>query len=392
MPDGVLALARALREALVGFDAGRYAGEDAAVVAEELATTEKACEAARVLAAGRAAECGSHRRKGFADAADWLARTAGTSAGKAKTQLETARALGELPETRAAVTAGELSLAQASEVVRTEAACPGSEADLLTVAKTGSLKTLRETGRKRRLGAIDPEDLHRRQHAARSLRHWVDDELGMIGFNGLLPPEVGLPFVNRLDVETDRLRSHAKRTNKQEGRGAGLEAREAYAADALLGMVAGSGKGRARSADLVIVCDLRAYRRGHAHPGEPVHLIGGGPLPVSTVRELAEDAFVKAVVHDGTRIDTVVHYGRHIPAEVRTALELGPPPDFDGATCAAPGCDRRYHTQWDHKNPVANGGPTSYANLQGLCPPHHDEKTTRDRDAGLLGPNPSDPP
>jgi Domain of unknown function DUF222./HNH endonuclease. len=334
-----------------------------------------------------------HRQKGFADAADWLARAAGTSTVEARMQLETARALEEMPDTRAAVTAGELSMAQASEVVKTEAACPGSEAELLAVAKAGSLKTLRDQGRKWRLGAIDPEDLHRRQHAARSFSHWLDDELGMVGFTGLLPPEVGLPFVNRLDAETDRLRRQAKRDGKQEGReGSGeSEGRGAYAADALMRLVAGGGKGKAHSADLIIVCDIRSYRRGHAHPGEPVHLVGGGPVPVSVVKELAEDAFLKAVVHDGTRIETVVHYGRHIKAEVRTALELGVPPDFDGVTCAAAGCDRRYHTEWDHKDPKANWGPTAFDNFQALCYPHHQEKTARDRQAGLLGRNPPGP-
>ena len=35
-------------------------------------------------------------------------------------------------------------------------------------------------------------------------------------------------------------------------------------------------------------------------------------------------------------------------------------------------------------NPVANGGPTSYKNLQVLCWDHHQEKTEEDRAAGLL--------
>jgi hypothetical protein len=362
---------------LVGFDAALYSGEDCAVVVEELAATQKACAAARALAAARAGECGAHRQKGFADAADWLARATGSSTVEAKTELETARALGDMPDTRAAVAAGELSLAQAHELARTESQCPGSEADLLAAARTGSLKNLKDLGRKRRLGAIDPDDLHRRQHQERSFRHWRND-LGMIAFNGALPPEVGLPFVNRLDAETDRLRRRAK------GQGT-VEARDAYAADALMRLAAGAGRGKAQRADLVFVCDLLAYRRGHTHPGEPCHIVGGGPIPVSLVKEFAEDAFVKAVLHDGKRIDTVVHYGRHIKAELRTALELGVVPDFDGVSCTEPECDRRYHLEWDHVDPSANWGPTSYDNLKPRCYPHHQEKTARDRKAGLLG-------
>jgi hypothetical protein len=271
-------------------------------------------------------------------------------------------------------------------VARTEAECPGSEADLLRVARGESLKTLKHKAKKRRLEAVDPEDLHARQHQARFFRHWRTD-LGMVGFAGELPPEAGLPLVNRLDAETDRLRRRARRDGNR-------EAREAHAADALVALAAGGGRGKARSADLNIVCDLRAFRRGHAHPGEPCHLVGGGPIPASLVHELSEDAFLKAVLSDGTRIDTVVHYGRHINAELRTALELGTVPDFDGITCTEMECDRRYHLEWDHVDPSANWGPTSYDNLKPRCYPHHQQKTARDRQAGLLkgrGPGP-DPP
>ena len=69
---------------------------------------------------------------------------------------------------------------------------------------------------------------------------------------------------------------------------------------------------------------------------------------------------------------------------LRTALDLGGPPDFNGNVCAAPGCDRHYHLQRDHIDPVANGGLTSYINNQPLCPPDHRIKTEQDRKAGLL--------
>jgi hypothetical protein len=190
-------------------------------------------------------------------------------------------------------------------------------------------------------------------------------------------PEVGIPFVNRLDAETDRLRRQAKQEGRDEPRGA-------HAHDAFAEMLKGQGTGRAIGPDCVIVCDLRAYRRGHAHAGEPCHIVGGGPIPVSLAKELARDAFLKAVTHDGVDIHTVGHFGRHIRAELRTALELGAPPDFDGVTCGKEGCGRRYGLEWDHVDPVANGGPTSYKNIKPKCWPHHREKTEQDRRAGLL--------
>ena len=81
------------------------------------------------------------------------------------------------------------------------------------------------------------------------------------------------------------------------------------------------------------VCDLRAAARGHTHGDELCHVVGGGPVPVEVVRAAAVDAFVKVVVRDGTKVDTIVHYGRHIPALLRTVLELGDPERLDGAVC-----------------------------------------------------------
>ena len=72
-------------------------------------------------------------------------------------------------------------------------------------------------------------------------------------------------------------------------------------------------------------------------------------------------------------------------------LDLGPPPEFDGVVCTTDGCGRRLGVQWDHIDPVANGGVTSEQNLGPLCPPCHWEKTERDRAAGLLGPRAKPP-
>lgn len=200
----------------------------------------------------------------------------------------------------------------------------------------------------------------------------------MVRFSGAFEAVVGVPIINRLDAECDRIRRDARRKDSDE-RG------EAHAADALSRMLAGTGRGRAGRAEVVFVCDLRSYRRGHVEPGEPCHVVGGGPVPVSVVRDQVDDAFVKAVTHDGVRIDTVVHYGRHIRAGLRTALELGKPSGFEGVVCVEPGCRRRWGLEWDHLDPVANGGPTSYDNLAGRCWYCHGEKTERDRKAGLLG-------
>jgi hypothetical protein len=245
----------------------------------------------------------------------------------------------------------------------------------LALARSSGLRAVKDTARKRRLEGVDPEELHAKQHAAREFVHWKD-ELGMIRFRGALAPIDGMAFVNRLDTQTDREWRAARRDQRN-------EPRAALAADAFARLV-GEGSRRSTAADVVFVVDSRAYQRGHAHPGEPCHLIGGGPIPVNAVRDRLDDAFVKVVLHDGVDIQTVAHHGRRRSAELNTALELGAPPAFNGVVCAEPGCDRTYGLQWDHVDPCANGGLTSVGNMQPLCTPHHVEKTERDRKAGLL--------
>jgi 5-methylcytosine-specific restriction endonuclease McrA len=363
---GLVAVADALRRALTDFDPARHSGDDCAAIVEELARTEKACAVARARAAARVADCGGQRVRGFRDAVDWLARVSGTSSGEAERDLRTARRLDDMPATRAASASGALSLGQADEIARTERECPGAEREMLVLAQRHSLRALRDEGRKKRLGAIGAEDLARRQRAARSFRHWRDD-LGMVRFNGALEPHVGVPFVSRLDAETDRVRREAPRAERL------ATPWECSAADAFARLIAGAGWRPGIRAEVVYVWDL-SRRAGH--------IVGGGPVPESQVAKAAREASIKAVLHDGTNITTVAHYGKTMPAHLRTALLLGRPPDFEGPSCAD--CGNRFHLEWDHVNPRANGGAWSIDNNEPRCWPCHTEKTERDRRAGLL--------
>lgn len=71
----------------------------------------------------------------------------------------------------------------------------------------------------------------------------------------------GLPLVRRVDATAVKLKE------KAEGQGS-TERFEAYAADAVAQLVVSSvdETKRASGGELVIVCDLYAWRRGHAHP------------------------------------------------------------------------------------------------------------------------------
>ena len=357
---------RRLRRALADFDVALLTVADANALVPELAQLEKACASAK----GRAAERAAMR-------AEELAQVSGSSVGAAKAALDTVGLLSSCPDTAAALAAGEVSVDQAHEITRTAKEAPGSERELLQLARSSGLKTLKEHGRKCRHRAAGIDDIHRRQVAARAFRHWKND-LGNIAFCGELPPETGVPFVNRLEAECDRVRRDAKRA------GSAAEERDAYRADAFVRMFNESGGRRAPSTELLIVADYGALLRGAAEAGEPCHVIGDGDIPVEVAKTLAEDALLRMVIHDGANPLRVKHFNRYIPAELKTVLKIGPPPHFEGLVCVDDGCERQAHLQLDHVDPFANWGPTSYQNLQPRCWEHHQEKTERDRKAGLL--------
>jgi hypothetical protein len=381
VPGSLVEDVTSLRQRLAGFEPGEYSGASCAQLAEELAFLEKGCAAARLLAASRAVDTGAHKQQGFNDANAWLARQSGTTRSQAREALDTARRLEECPDTKAALRAGEISLAQAAEITKAEAEVDGAESELLALARKSDLTRLRDGSRELRQTACDAGELRRRQLAAREFQHWRDRD-GMIRFRGALPPETGLPFVHRVEAGGLRLRQQTKVSGRQ------AERFEAYAADALVELVSGAASGDApkqtRHAELVIVCDIYAWRRGHTHRGEVCHVIDGGPIPVDVARELSEDAFLKAVLHDGVDIHTVKHFGRHYPAALRTALDLGPVPGFTGRQCVD--CGSRWSLEYDHIDPVAHQGATEYANLAPRCWKDHRAKTERDRSSGLLGP------
>jgi hypothetical protein len=365
-------------------DPAALTGSHCAAVVEVLARTEKRCAGMRALLAARAVECGAYKDRGYSNPATWLSDTTGVSNGEANAVLATAGRLGSCPATREALLAGELSLGQAGEITKTEAAVAGSEADLIELAGRQGLRALKDEGRRRRLAARDPEDTYRRQRRERYLRHWRDDD-GMNHLSVSWPDDIAVAVLTRIEADVDRL----LRQGRHDGHPNTTETGEQLAADALASLVLDGGGRPARRADLVLVCDINAFGRGGAEPGETCHIIGAGPVPVSLARELATTAFIKGVLHDGKRIEAVAHFGRHLNAELRTALGLGDAPLFAGVACAH--CGRRYGLQWDHIDPVANHGPTSYNNLQPLCWPCHTDKTRRDRDTGLLAPRPPGP-
>jgi hypothetical protein len=118
----------------------------------------------------------------------------------------------------------------------------------------------------------------------------------------------------------------------------------------------------------VVRIDHTALVRGWTEPGEVSEIVGQGPIPVSVASRLLDDAFLKAVVVDGTDVLAVSHLGRTIPARLRTAVEEMHP------ECDLEGCHITSNLEIDHNQPVEEFGKTELCNLERLCLHHHRHK------------------
>ncbi|MDH3704923.1 MAG: HNH endonuclease [Acidimicrobiia bacterium] len=337
---------------------------DPAALVDALVPIERRLQSIRADLARRAAELDVHQRTGDRDPASWLARASGTSKRRAGEELETARRLQGLPVLREAAESGELSPEQTALVARAGEADPARQRQLLGAARREDLGGLRKEA-DRIIAAADDDQAarHARIHRDRSIRFWRDVD-GTACLQARTTPEQMAVIKSRLMKEADAVFDAARRDDRR-------EPYEAYLIDALANQCTGSNHTTVPpKRDLLIHIDLQALLRGRTVSGERCEIVGVGPVPVEVAADLDANPFIKAVIRDGLDIRTVAHFGRHVPAELRTALEAR------ASQCEVPGCAHEGRLEFDHaKVDFAAGGPHALWNDDVLCDHHHDLKT-----------------
>ncbi|HET9442554.1 MAG TPA: DUF222 domain-containing protein [Acidimicrobiales bacterium] len=370
--DTMLQEARGLEAALVSFcdrfDVDSIPGPEVGPVHQHLTRATKLLDGARTRLARRVEDSGAWRKDGDRTCEEFLARTAGTTTGAAKDRLTASKRLVDLPATEAAVRAGALSAEQAAVVADAAAANPAAEERLLATAKLEPMSGLRDEARRAKAAADpDPQATQARIHAGRCLRRWTDNE-GAYNLSLRTTAKAGAEIDAALAPVIDRVFSQARTDGRH-------ESPEAYAADALHQLVTTRGtdskRSRAREAKVIALVSHRALVRGKLEDGETCELAGVGPVPVSTVHDMLDDAFLAAVVTDGVDVFNVAHLGRQATAHQRTALQAR------GYRCEVPGCPARHNLEIDHVDEWCQTLRTKLDRLAWLCPHHHRLKTTK---------------
>jgi hypothetical protein len=381
------------------FEPATLDGVQSTRMVRELGVIRRLVDAQVAKAGKRVDDTMAHRDSGAADAACFVADALGVGSGEARRAVETARKLEQLPATDAAVRDGRLSAEQARLIARTAHRYPDAEEELLDAASRG-LIPLRDACLAAEARREDPSVRAARQHASRACRTWYSDD-GMVEGWFRLTPEVGGQVKAVLDDQTRREFRNARREGRHEDF-------EAYTADALAHLIlehlrpgehdaspdtapaatetapegpqedtsapatiepAGTTRPRSR-VNVHVVIDYDTLTGGEPGPHRRCEIPGVGPVDPAWVRSLLGEAFVTAVVQRGRDITTVAHLGRHLPAELLTALTVA------GRECEIGGCHHRGYLEVDHcAVDFADGGPTAWWNLAWLCYLHHKRKT-----------------
>jgi hypothetical protein len=341
----------------------------AAEVLEYGATLERLAVAMQMIVAPRVDDTFIWRQEGHRSAATYLAEKTGKTEGGAMGALETARQLGDLPETAACLKWGHFSAEQVKEIASAATVHPGAEGELLEAAVRSGIKGLRTRCRRIKALASWENDEVGRENAIRKsrfFRHYTDPD-GAVRIEARLTPADGARILEAVRAKATHYFDLARTSGL-------FESMSAYKADGLVSLaddaVCGNGTGIARP-HVILRVDLAALRRRELEQsgidgGEACEIPGVGPVSLATATRVLGDSFVKIVVADGVDVHTVCHLGRTVPAHLVTALEERDP------VCAVPPCESDHLLEVHHIVSFAEGGPTSVDNLVRICRWHHD--------------------
>lgn len=320
-----------------------------------------------------------HAHDGHLSTASWLADRIGVGWASARRDVRTARALERMPLTRAALAAGDLSLATARRLVEAHRAEPAAferdERLLLDAAQQHDGRDLERVVRlwRDRITDADPDELLRERRGLHASRTFM----GAVRLDGTFDPESGevilaavssivdaeirssdgrrsggedrrTPTQRRADALTELCRSWLDRSDRPSIGGERPHVNVTVDLDALT-----AGSGHQRSID----------RAEHA----TAELDRAGSVSLDTARRLACDASVVRIVLGAP--SQPLDVGRRtavVPAALRRAVIVR------DRRCRFPGCDRP-HDWCDAHHIVhwADGGRTALANLLLLCRRHH---------------------
>ena len=288
----------------------------------------------RLIASALAA--GGWEGDGIRSPEHWVSWKCGVSCGRARKLIAMARRLPDLPETRAALDAGELSEDQTAVVCRHTPA--RNDAEVAGLARFATVSQLRRV--LTNYAWVEPARPPKAKEPRRVSFGYAGE--GSWRLSAVLPADEGALIEAALGAQRQRLFGDDPTVTW---------------ADALVAL-ASERPARDRNVVLVHVqADDDGRPRGHLH-------VGPG-LPDSVRRQVGCDGRTRAVIEREGKAISVGRTRRIVPDRTRMAVE-----ERDRG-CRIPGCDRIRWLECHHIRHWEDGGPTDTGNLIALCGRHH---------------------
>ena len=368
-------------------------------VAETLRRIEAQVSSLKCDLAGRL-----QRTDGGAAAGEVLRDHLGMTNHGAKHLSQVSRRLEEMPNTRAKMEAGEITLTNAAALTAAAKECGARRVDqnvgLLAEAAEANPDDFRK--RSRRLANQHSrdrgEEALKGQRRRRTAHLFWSRDLGMGVLHAELDPISFGQVQQALDKRTDRLRRNDSggdvhpdevRTNTQRRADALVELLTGRRAHTWEPLPDSEGAGK-NPTQLVVVADLGLL--DGSRPDGSCEILGTGPVPPSVLENLSPDANVCGIIFGGKgrtlwlgRNQRLGNNAQRLAAAVR---------DRGCVRCDAPA----HRTELHHLRDWYDGGPTDIDNLISLCGPHHRELQEHNLELAKTGnrwqtrPRPGPPP
>ena len=318
------------------------------------------------------------RAEGTREAVEVLRDQMGMTSHQAKHLAKVSEKLAEMPNTRAKLSAGEITLEHASSLTNAARECGARRVDqdqgLLAEASTTNPDGFRKRAREwTSVNSRDREEESLRRQRGRRKAYMFWDQAKDMGVLHAELDRIAYGQIRQaLDLGVDRLR------RADSGRGVApdeIRTNEQRRADVLFEFLtgrdsetfqllpeAGAGSG-SPGTQLVVVADIGVL--DGSRPEGRCEVLGSGPVPPSVLGRLSPDTGLSGIIFGGKgrvlwlgRSQRLANTAQRMAAAVR-----------DGG-CVR--CDISSHqTQLHHIWDWYDGGPTDIDNLASLCGTHH---------------------
>jgi hypothetical protein len=294
--------------------------------------------------------------------AHWLNWKCGIALGAAREKVRVARALPGLPRVCEAFRSGRLSYSKVRAITRI--ATPENDASLVEIALSATAAHIEQIVRKyRQVEYLQSADQALVMHLNRTLTYyWAED--GAMVLQGRVTPEAGAVLIRALQRADANLESAPEASREARQADALASLADCYLAAEFTSVDGGASADRFQITVHVSAATLRLD--GAIDPNDPPALEDGPVLAPETVRRLACDAGIVALVEAATGEPLAIgRKTRSITPALRRALKRR------DVGCRFPGCTNTRFVDAHHIEHWADGGETRIDNLVLLCRHHH---------------------